>query len=321
MLKNFWYAVEFSQAVKDRPHPVQLSDRKIALYRGSNGTIQALGDICPHRGASLSIGRVENGCLACPYHGWQFAGNGECIKIPSNLPGATIPKRASAATYPVREKDGWIWIFWGEAALAEGQAIPDVPAVHDPSLRSVQSDLHWAVNYERAIDNVLDFAHAPFVHAGAFGNPEAPEVEALEIISDAWGASAVVTMQANPPKGLWKLLTRKDPAPVKTRTGFVLPNLTYLEVSLAFGRLVIWTAHVPIDEQTTVSKVMSFRSFFTGKWADADALKRTQKILAQDRPIVESQLPKSISTDTEIHVAADGLQLKYREYREKFSVN
>jgi phenylpropionate dioxygenase-like ring-hydroxylating dioxygenase large terminal subunit len=319
MLKNFWYAIEFSQAIAAQPQSIQIGDRKIALYRDTLGVVHALGDICPHRGASLALGTVQDDCLVCPYHGWHFTRDGQCVKVPSNLPGATIPKRAIAATYPVQEKDGWVWLFWGDATLAASQAIPDIPAVHDPLLRSVQSDWHWRVNYERAIDNVLDFAHAPFVHAGAFGNPAAPEVEAFEIVADVWGASAIVTMQANPPQGLWKLLARKDPAPVKTRTGFVLPNLTFLEVTLVFGRLVIWTAHVPIDDQTTVSKSMSFRSFFTGKWADRDALKRTQKILAQDRPVVESQLPQSLpnSVEAEIHVAADGLQLKYREYRNR----
>jgi phenylpropionate dioxygenase-like ring-hydroxylating dioxygenase large terminal subunit len=88
--------------------------------------------------------------------------------------------------------------------------------------------------------------------------------------------------------------------------------------------LVIWTAHVPIDDITTISKWMNFRSFFTGKWADGDARKRTLKIFAQDQPIVESQRPQALPhrATTEIHVAADGLQLQYREYRDRaFAAN
>ncbi|MBE9033156.1 aromatic ring-hydroxylating dioxygenase subunit alpha [filamentous cyanobacterium LEGE 11480] len=322
MLKNFWYAVEFSQALSDQPKLVQIFGQKIALYRDTQGRVQALDNLCPHRGASLALGQVQRDSLQCPYHGWHFDPDGKCVKIPSNLPGAAIPQRAKVTTYPVQEKDGWIWLFWGDRELAESTEIPHVPDVHDAELRMVQSDFQWQVNYERAIENVLDIAHVPFVHAGAFGNPNAPEVERLTVESDAWGASARVTMAANPPRGIWRLLARRDPSPVKARTGFILPNLTVLELTISFGRLVIWTAQVPIDDYTTVSKSMSFRSFFRGKWADSDAIKRSQRILEQDRPVVESQFPQQLPelADAEIHVAADALQLKYREYRDALRV-
>jgi phenylpropionate dioxygenase-like ring-hydroxylating dioxygenase large terminal subunit len=323
MLTNFWYAVEFSQTIGTQPQLIQLFDRKITLYRDAQGVIQSLGDICPHRGASLSLGTVRDSCLVCPYHGWHFASDGACVKIPANAPGAAIPKRAIAATYPVQEKHGWIWLFWGNAAFAMTTAIPAIPQVQDDTLRSIQGDFHWQVNYARAMDNGLDFAHAPFVHAGAFGNPEEPEVGTLALTTNQFGAEATVMLKPNQPKGIWRLLATKEPQPVATRTGFALPNLTFLEVNLPFGRLVIWTAHVPIDDTTTVSKWMNFRSFFTGKWADGDARKRTLKIFAQDQPIVESQRPQALPSrsTTEIHVAADGLQLQYREYRDRAMQN
>jgi hypothetical protein len=80
---------------------------------------------------------------------------------------------------------------------------------------------------------------------------------------------------------------------------------------------MIWTAHVPIDPHTTVSKWLNLRSFFTGKWADRDAYNRTIKIFEQDKPIVESQSPQLIPAgiDAEIFVAADALQLEYRKLR------
>lgn len=319
MLKNFWYAVEFSQDVTDRPKLIHLFDRKIVLYRDSNGTIHGFDNICPHRGASLAQGKVEGNCLVCPYHGWHFDGDGKCVKIPANTEGATIPKRAIAKTYPVCDKDGWVWLFWGDPALAHKISLPNIPQMYEASLRAIHGDFQWNVNYERAIDNGLDFAHAPFVHGAAFGNPEEPEVGALEISVNEWGAQATVLLKPNGPKGIWKLLARKnkEPQPVETRTGFALPNLTFLEVKLPFGRLVIWTAHVPVDHTTTISKWMNFRSFFRGRWADGDARNRTLKIFEQDQPIVESQIPQYLpdSADAEIHVAADGLQLKYREFR------
>jgi phenylpropionate dioxygenase-like ring-hydroxylating dioxygenase large terminal subunit len=326
MLKNLWYAVEFSQAIVNKPQLVQIFDRQIVIYRDTQGILHALDNTCPHRGASLANGNVQENCIVCPYHGWHFQGDGNCVKIPANAPKAVIPKQALAKTYPVQEKDGWVWIFWGDEGSLDGDKlnnfpIPAIPQSHDPKFRLIYGDFRWQVNYERAIDNGLDFAHAPFVHAGAFGNPDAPEIAPLEIETYEWGASATVLLEPNPPKGLWSFLAKKDPDPVKTRTGFLLPNLTFLEVQLPFGTLVIWTAHVPINANTTVSKWMNFRSFFPGKWADGDARKRTLKIFEQDRPIVEAQYPQHLPIDstTEIFVAADLLQLKYRELCNKLS--
>jgi len=317
MFKNFWYAIEFSEAITEQPHFFQIGAHKLVLYRTSDRVVHAMSNRCVHRGGSLAQGTVVDNCLVCPYHGWHYNSDGACVKIPSNLPNAKIPIQAKMPTYSIKEKDGWVWLFLGEVDRAEQTPIPDIPHFHDQNLRSIHGEFHWQVNYERAIENGLDFAHAPFVHAGAFGNPDTPEVGNLEIEQSEWGASATVFLKPSPPKGLWRFLAKADRADVKTCTGFLMPNLTFLEVFLPFGSLVIWTAHIPIDEYTTVSKWMNFRSFFTGKWADGDAYRRTIKIFQQDRPIVEAQSPQVIPFDltAEIHVQADALQLQYRQLR------
>ena len=318
MLKNLWYAVEFSNAIGNSPKLLKIFDRELVLYRTDRGHIQAIDNTCVHRGAALANGWIENDCIVCPYHGWHYGADGTCRKIPSLSPTATIPTQAKMSTYPVREKYGWIWLFLGDGEAGELPAIPNFPDFTSSKLRSIQGEFNWNANYERVLENGLDFAHAPFVHAGAFGNPDRPEIQDLNIENYAGGASATVYLAATPPKGLWRLLVRGERAPIQTRTGFFLPNLTLLEVYLPFGQLTIWTAHVPLDLQTTVSKWINFRSFFTGKWADRDAYTRTLKIFEQDRPIVESQRPQILPADLtkELYVAADALQLQYRKLRQ-----
>lgn len=317
MPSNYWYAVEFSSEIVDRPKALKILDRALVLFRTSDGKVRAMDDTCIHRGAALAKGSVVGDCIVCPYHGWHYQADGTCVKIPSQLAPGKIPSQAKMTTYPCCEKYGWIWLFLGEEGMETREQIPEVPQFADASFRSIQGDFDWNAYYERVLENALDFAHAPFVHGKAFGNPDAPEVGDLVMDNYAGGASATVMLKANPPKGLWGFLAKKEQPDIETRTGFYLPNLTFLEVNLPFGKLIIWAAHVPIDNQTTISKWINYRTFFRGKWADKDAFNRTMKIFEQDKPIVESQRPQIIPIDinTELHVAADALQLQYRKLR------
>jgi phenylpropionate dioxygenase-like ring-hydroxylating dioxygenase large terminal subunit len=321
MLTNLWYAVEFSDAIGTNPKLVKILQQEVVIYRTSDGQLHAMPDRCVHRGASLALGSIEHDCLVCPYHGWQYRSDGTCVKIPSLTPPATISKQAKMSTYPVQEKYGWVWLFLGDVGNDDLPKLPNIPNFPQPEtskLRSIQGQFFWSANYERVLENGLDFAHAPFVHAGAFGNPDLPQIADLAIDHYPGGVSATVELAATQPRGLWRFLAKGDRQPIKTRTGFFLPNLTFLEVYLPLGTLTIWTAHVPIDLYTTVSKWINFRSFFTGKWADQDAHNRTIKIFEQDKPIVESQQPQIIPIDltAELYVPADALQLEYRKLRQ-----
>jgi phenylpropionate dioxygenase-like ring-hydroxylating dioxygenase large terminal subunit len=170
------------------------------------------------------------------------------------------------------------------------------------------------------MENALDVAHAPFVHAGSFGDKDRPQIAEFTVENYPTGAGVTVMVNASPPKGIWGFLASKQPSVIKTRTAFFLPNITVLEVNLVFGRLLIYSAHVPIDDQTTVSKWINLRSFFTGNWADADSRKRVLKVFNQDKPIVESQHPQIVPYDLniELHVQSDALQIEYRKMRRQF---
>ena len=67
--RTLWHPVAQSSEVVDAPLSVQLLNEAVVLWRNADGQAQAFVDRCPHRGARLSMGRVENGHLECPYHG------------------------------------------------------------------------------------------------------------------------------------------------------------------------------------------------------------------------------------------------------------
>src|SRR3546814_16036935 len=81
-LRNTWYAVAWSDEVGDQPFGRKVIEEPLALYRTSDGTLHVLRDMCPHRFAPLSKGKIVSDQLQCPYHGLRFASNGQCVFNP-----------------------------------------------------------------------------------------------------------------------------------------------------------------------------------------------------------------------------------------------
>ncbi|WP_250511327.1 Rieske 2Fe-2S domain-containing protein [Caballeronia sp. GACF4] len=122
ILSQYWHPVAFASQVADKPLSVTLLDEPLVVFR-ANDALVAARDVCPHRGAPLSQGWVENGHLVCPYHGLEYGADGKCKHIPSQE-GGTIPDRLRLTTYAVQEAYGLIWVSLGGGE----QALPDFPA-------------------------------------------------------------------------------------------------------------------------------------------------------------------------------------------------
>ena len=324
MLKNFWYAVAFSHEITDKPTRLTVLGQQLVAFRQRrSGKVIVMSDLCVHRGGALSGGWVDDkDCIVCPYHGWEYDADGKAVRIPANQPGRPIPKKARVDSYPVVEKYHFVWTYLGDLPEAERPPIPDWDEhFNDPRLRPVFGEFRWNANYERVLENGVDIAHTPWVHGGAFGNRDRPEVEEYEPVITDWSAEA--TTKQNPPKknvrGIWKWVYRKEPKDILTTASWFMPNLIRLHVRLPLGDMIIYDTNIPIDEQTTLTKFIAFRSFFTGKWADRDALRRTYRIFNQDQAVVEGQRPELLPVDLagELHMRSDALSMAYRRRRQE----
>lgn len=165
---NYWYPVSWADHVKvARIIPVVVWQQPIALYRDIQEQLHALEDACPHKGVALHKGEVRGYHILCPYHGWEFNGAGECVKIPYFPTEQKLPP-VKARSYPVRERYGLVWIFPGNSELAEATPLPEVPEYSDPDWLAVPIPAHFQAHFSICNENTMDVFHG-FLHRGLQG--------------------------------------------------------------------------------------------------------------------------------------------------------
>lgn len=163
ILKNAWYAAAYSHEVTTEPLARTLIERKVALFRDENGDVAMISNVCPHRFATLSAGRLIDGALECPYHGLRFNGRGECVYNPHSKTKGPL-RAANIDSWPVLERYGIIWFWPGDPARADPAALPRIGFLEDDSYAVVRGLLHVRGHYELVVDNLLDLSHAAFIH-------------------------------------------------------------------------------------------------------------------------------------------------------------
>jgi phenylpropionate dioxygenase-like ring-hydroxylating dioxygenase large terminal subunit len=186
MIPNQWYAVAEARKLTGKPIGLERLGRKIVLWRdGPNGagSVRAALDRCPHRGAAPSRGKVIDGEIQCPWHGFRFGPDGVCTRMPCEGSEARIPRGMALEMLPAREAHGLLWVF---------HQTPDtVPT--DPNSVPIQwfdefadglrgasgSGFQWPFNYVRTLESNFDVHHFPFIHGG--GRVSGERVELFEV--------------------------------------------------------------------------------------------------------------------------------------------
>ncbi len=160
-LRNEWYVAALSRELTHQPLQRKVLGEQLALFRTASGKATALEDRCPHRGAPLSTGEVVGESLVCGYHGFSFDGAGRCNHIPGL---SSIPAKACVRSYPLVDRWGWIFVWMGDAALADEALLPDFKWTAEPGWAGGCDYLHVKSNYNLVRDNLLDLTHARYVH-------------------------------------------------------------------------------------------------------------------------------------------------------------
>ncbi len=317
MFINFWYAAELSENLAAKPIKVRMLGHNFVLFRDRQGTAHCLSNICVHRCGSLADGWMSGDQISCPYHGWEFGGDGACSRIPSVGPdlGTKPPTRARVDSYPTQERYGIVFVFLGDLPETERPPLMQVPEWDDSRWRVITEEYTWAVNYRRAVENALDFAHAEFVHlVGRKGRELGYRVPDYQISEADWGAGARVNFKRQA-KGLWKYV-RDAVSETTAGTDFHGPAqfMTFIQMD---PKMVVlqYVYETPIDEYNTRTFLVSARNFFITPLLDRIVKRQNRTIINEDRKIVEAldpSLPPE-STTSDLSVKTDLIQMAYRQ--------
>lgn len=296
MSKTFakgWYAVLPVIELKDKPLAITRLGVDLVVWRDNKQNIIVMHDSCPHRSAKLSLGKICNDEISCPFHGFRFVADGSCSYAPEfdkSIPGLKVK------TYPVEIAIAMVWVYFGEVS----------EPIKIDVLRAIESEFKanysftnrvWSSHITRCIENQLDYTHLPIVHHNTIGRN--------------------FKMPINPkfiktPDGIKSFHRDKLEEP---SSEYIFPNTWILNVSNKMKLIVYF---VPITENKTKFYLFTYRKFLTYKLLKPliDLLFNytNQVILKQDQKVVESQgcLPSYLAS-TEVLMRHDVAIRMFRE--------
>jgi len=141
--------------------PVTLLGERLVLFRNEDGELGLIGRHCPHRGADMAFGRLEDNGLRCPFHGWHFDRTGQCVEQPGEPESSRMHENIRARSYPVVEKNGIVFAWMGPG---EPPAFPALDCFTAPDTHVFAFKGLWRCNWLQALEVGIDPAHASFLH-------------------------------------------------------------------------------------------------------------------------------------------------------------
>lgn len=317
--RTHWHPVASADAVGARPLAARLLGDDLVLWRDDAGVVHAWPDRCPHRGAKLSLGRVEGGRLECPYHGWQFEASGRCVRVPA-VPAFTPPATHCVRTFDTREAYGLVWVRLGEGA----DDLPAFAAEADARLRKLHCGPYVVeTSAPRIVENFLDMAHFAFVHEGWLGERGASAIDDYRVEETPTGLRATQCKAWQPQSNLHST----GPAQVEYTYEVNAPYTAVLTKIPEPGTVAVpdWRESIalflcPVDAERSIAWFRLAVADFDSPDEKLRAFQDT--IFRQDQPVLESQGPKRLPLDprAELHSPADRASSAYRRYLSRLGI-
>ena len=309
-----WLPVAYSDEVESKPKSVRLLNEPIVLWRDASGTCSAMRDLCIHRGTALSLGKVCESELVCPYHGWRFAADGRCTFIPQLDNPCKVPAKARVQNYLCEERFGIIWV----ALSAPQYPLPVVPELENSQWRSVRTGpFEWKSSAARQLENFTDLAHFPFVHPELLGDPERTLVPPHVVTREGNVLSYEIVRPEAPNTEEFPIFgnTQTQTPTRRSRYELHLPFTILLRIGWGGeeGMVYFFTSQ-PIADNACRGYCIVARNYNLDQ--EDDVIQKFEDVIFdQDKFIVESQRPEQVPFDLseELHLKFDAVAVAYRK--------
>lgn len=299
-MAGFWQPVlRSSDLAKNELKSVKLLGQPLVLARLDN-QLTALLDVCRHFQAQLSLGKIAtvNGkqAVQCPYHGWAYGENGQCVRIPQLTDSRKIPKSIAVQRFEVAESLGLIWVCLSGAPQFD---LPRMKEYDDSNFRLTTLDEQelTKTSAPRMIMATLDDTHFPWVHEGILGNPDQPE--APDHLVNRESCNLMVRYSTKQPPSLasggetvsTNNSTSKMDVNIDYENTVHMPNVITLRKTTPAGNYIICLATCPVDYRSTKNFWTFARDYDKDVSSDKQYEAFSAHVRSQDKPIVESQRP------------------------------
>lgn len=312
-LLNTWYAVAWAGEIGRSPFSRTVCNEPLVLYRTEAGLLVALEDRCCHRRLPLSMGKVVGDNLQCGYHGFTFEPGGRCVRVPGQ---ELVPPSARIRSFPVMERHGLVWVFLGDAALADADRIPDYHWITDPAWGSKGTYFHVKASYLLLVENLLDLTHLAFVHATTIGNASVVDGAKVEFKRGAESVDVARIIRNCPPPPTyakagrfsgnidrWQFINFTPPGFVRLETGgcdagrgedatarkITLRNLNLITPETESTTHYLWAQCHDFDVDNPKTTEMIFNDVKTAFLQDVDVFEAQQRSISlrPDAPEVD----------------------------------
>ena len=171
MFRRYWLPALLAEELVEpdgAPVRLELLSEKMLAFRDTEGRLGVIDEFCAHRGVSLWFGRNEEGGIRCPYHGWKYDINGQCLDVPSETVESGFCKKIKLKSYSLVERGGVIWIYMGPPELQP--PLPEYEFATVPANQSYTSKRIQECNWLQALEGGIDSSHVSWLHSGSLNS-------------------------------------------------------------------------------------------------------------------------------------------------------
>jgi phthalate 4,5-dioxygenase oxygenase subunit len=258
LMRRFWFPIFKSERLlpSGRPQRVRLLGENYVLFRAADGRVGLFAEACPHRGASLVLGHVDDCGIRCLFHSWKIDVSGKVVDVPSEPSQREVfGEKVRVRHFPTREAGTLIWAFVGEG---EPTQFPDFPFTHVPDSQVTVLDIPVECNWLQGLEVQLDSSHVGLLHKSTITSLTTSPSPSLRNTNEYFLRDPAPRYEtATTPYGLRAVATRAKPGKLFSRvTEFCMPSWACIPGPEDQDVTII--AQTPVDDTHTIQYFVMF---------------------------------------------------------------